>query len=353
MNCSNYTVQLRKDIICHIVLFCFAAVGNVGMLLIIYRNLCIKHTLRVFILLLHMNIADLIVTFEYLPKQILHSITKYWYGGIVLCKITRFFDIFGVSLSSAVLVCMCVDRWLSVSRPFSVFNGIERNKIMLFFAWSTAFLISLPQVGIFTVASHPCNEKLTQCVARDYVGLLDSRYVLAYTIATALYIYFLPLCVIVCCYCRIHYTFKTLNYSGESSLYNNSRINLAKSYTLKLRKAKMKIIRMTWSIVTFFLLCWTPYYAAATLHFIDTGRSQKNIVIPSIIVKILYMFATTNSSFNAYVYGYFTFNIKSELQSLPTFLSTKFAFRRRKVEKELIRRKRLIVKDTYCMSRLK
>ncbi|VDK28109.1 unnamed protein product [Gongylonema pulchrum] len=265
------------------------------MFLIICRNLCANHAAhRIFILLLHMNIADLIVTFEYLPKQIIHSSTTYWYGGDLLCKITRFFDIFGVSLSSAVLVCMCIDRWLSVYRPFSV--------------------------GIFMVASHPCNELLTQCIARDYVGLLDSRYVLAYTIATAFYIYFIPLCVIIYCYSQIHYRLR----ASEALQHCSSR----ESYRLKMRKAKMKTVRMTWSIVTFFLLCWTPYYLAATLHFIDidykTGRSRKNIVIPSFVLKILYMFATMNSSFNGYVYGYFTFNIGRELRDLKAFLLEKF-----------------------------
>ncbi|VDN94042.1 AKH receptor, putative [Brugia malayi] len=333
MICTNYTTQIQIDrnafalIICHVVLFCFAAIGNVGMFLIIYRNLRTNHTHRVIILLLHMNIADLIVTFEYLPKQIIHSITKYWYGGNILCKTTRFFDIFGVSLSSAVVVCMCIDRWLSVCKPFSVINGIKRNKIMLIFAWISAFIDSLPQIGIFTVASHPCNELLTQCVARDYVGLLDSRYVLIYTIFTALYIYFIPLCVIIYCYSQIHYRLK-IRYRLERKGNNIGGMIMSKPHIPKFRKAKIKIVRMTWSIVFFFLLCWTPYYAAATLHFIDidykTGRSRKNITIPSMLSKILYMFATINSSFNAYVYGYFTFNLRDELRSLKIFLTAKF-----------------------------
>ncbi|KAL3990808.1 7 transmembrane receptor (rhodopsin family) protein [Acanthocheilonema viteae] len=314
MICTNYTTQIQIDrnalalIICHVVLFCFAAIGNVGMFLIIYRNLCANHAHRIFILLLHMNIADLIVTFEYLPKQIIHSITKYWYGGNILCKTTRFFDIFGVSLSSAVLVCMCIDRWLSVCKPFSVIDGIKRSKIMLIFAWITAFIDSLPQIGIFMVASHPCNALLTQCVARDYVGLLDSRYVLIYTIFTALYIYFIPLCVIIYCYSQINYRLK-ICYKSERKARNKSEAATSKPHIPKFRKAKIKIVRMTWSIVLFFLLCWTPYYAAATLHFIDidykTGRSRKNIRIPPMLSKILYMFATTNGSFNAKNYAQF------------------------------------------------
>ncbi|KHN75992.1 Gonadotropin-releasing hormone II receptor [Toxocara canis] len=212
-NCTIPTVNIFSVhavtlMISHVVLFCFASVGNVGMLLILHRNIRCSKANRIFILLLHMNIADLIVTFEYLPKHVIHMYTVWWYGGNILCKIGRFFDIFGVCLSSAVLVCMCFDRMLSVSRPLSIFHGVQRSKAMLCIAWFTAFAISTPQMGIFVAASHPCDRSHVQCVSRDYIGLLDTRYVLAYTFATAVYLYFLPLIVIISCYSLIFYRLK-------------------------------------------------------------------------------------------------------------------------------------------------
>lgn len=65
---------------------------------------------------------------------------------------------------------------------------------------------------------------------------------------------------------------------------------MSKPYVPKFRKAKIKTVRMTWSIVLFFLLCWTPYYAAATLHFIDIDYKVPFIMSlkSSIIIEIVY-----------------------------------------------------------------
>uniref|UniRef100_A0A9J2PTU3 G-protein coupled receptors family 1 profile domain-containing protein n=1 Tax=Ascaris lumbricoides TaxID=6252 RepID=A0A9J2PTU3_ASCLU len=329
-NVDKFSWQAVILIVSHVILFCFAAIGNIFMLLILHRNLRSNKGNRTFLLLLHMNVADLIVTFEYLPKQVIHMYTVWWYGGDLLCKMGRFFDIFGVSLSSAVLICMCFDRMLSVSRPFSTFYGIQRNKVMLGIAWITAFAISLPQLGIFLTASHPCDRSYVQCVARDYIGLLDTRYVLAYTFATAIYIYFLPLAVIIGCYTLIFYRLK-ISVRSQKNGFGSIKSHLEKtktprassSHLMNLKRAKSKTLRMTMSIVLFFLACWTPYYAATTLHFIDidyaTGRSRKRIVIPVTLHKLLYMFATMNSSFNAYVYGYFSFDLRKELRRLVAF----------------------------------
>ncbi|MFH4980474.1 hypothetical protein AB6A40_007183 [Gnathostoma spinigerum] len=94
-----------------------------------------------------MNIADLIVTFEYLPKTIIHKYTVWWYGGDFLCKVGRFFDMFGVSLSSSILVCMCVDRLIAISHPLYNIRGPFKHRIMLFIAWAVSLIISTPQVS--------------------------------------------------------------------------------------------------------------------------------------------------------------------------------------------------------------
>jgi len=77
---------------------------------------------------------------------------------------------------------------------------------------------------------------------------------------------------------------------------------------------------MTLSIVLFFIICWTPYYVAVTVHFFDinysTGRPSGNLQIPKMLTKLLYLFAVVNSSLNPYVYGYFSFDLRKELCNL-------------------------------------
>lgn len=45
-----------------------------------FRNQIVK-VRRVHTLLLHMNVAHLVVTLIYMPKEIIHNITVAWWGG--------------------------------------------------------------------------------------------------------------------------------------------------------------------------------------------------------------------------------------------------------------------------------
>lgn len=126
-------------------LFIVALIGNVTMLLILVRNLRVKIR-RVYILLLHMNIADLLVTLIYLPKEIVHKATVVWYGGDIACRVLKFFDTFGVYLSANVLICISLDRFFSIIFPLYSLESRRRVRRMLMLAWIAAAVSSLPQV---------------------------------------------------------------------------------------------------------------------------------------------------------------------------------------------------------------
>lgn len=66
---------------------------------------------------------------------------------------------------------------------------------MLICAWISSFAISTSQLAIFPSASHSCDVSLEQCIASDYISLLDSRYVL--NCAGASYVNFIQLCVTI------------------------------------------------------------------------------------------------------------------------------------------------------------
>ncbi|VDK80700.1 unnamed protein product [Onchocerca ochengi] len=128
LNCSDPRSHPRTVLtsmhyftfICYSICFCIAFVGNGTMFLILIRNQRVK-VRRVYTLLLHMNIAHLIVTFFYMPKEVIHSITVAWWGG-----------------------------------DFAV---------------------------LFRTSNHPCAEWFTQCVSGDFVGAVSRNVVFAYTIA--------------------------------------------------------------------------------------------------------------------------------------------------------------------------
>lgn len=132
------------QLIAYSLLFPFAAIGNLMVFVALFRNRHRKS--RVNMMIMHLSLADMIVTFVFLPTEITWHVTIEWVFGNFGCKIYKFFSAFGFYMSSMVLVCISLDRYFAVLHPLKVNDAQRRGKIMLFFAWLISAVISLPQV---------------------------------------------------------------------------------------------------------------------------------------------------------------------------------------------------------------
>lgn len=106
------------------------------------------------------------VTFLMMPLEIGWASTVSWYAGDAMCRIMMFFRMFGLYLSSFILVCISVDRYFLYkltqflflkkisSRFYAVLKPLylraldRRDKLMLIGAWMGATLCSIPQVSV-------------------------------------------------------------------------------------------------------------------------------------------------------------------------------------------------------------
>ncbi|VDK41927.1 unnamed protein product [Anisakis simplex] len=252
--------------ICYCICFCIAFVGNFTMFIILVRNQVVK-VRRVHTLLLHMNVAHLVVTLIYMPKEIIHNITVAWWGGDLLCRSCKFFDNFGNALSANILICISLDRFYSIFSPLYTLNAKRSVQRMVVVAWFISLLTSLPSV------------------------------------------YLIPLFFIVACYSLILHKISSKARSSPSCKSDTSTLRRSGEATLE--RAKSRTLRMTFVIVSAFLLCWTPYAAASFIHF-----TYHPSPIPPLIRKLIYAFAVFNSAISPYLYGYFSFDLKKELMLL-------------------------------------
>lgn len=134
------------NLIAYSVLFPMAAVGNLMVLNALFKSRRCKS--RINLMILHLSLADMIVTFVFVPIEMTWHITIQWPFGEIGCKIHKFFSAFGFYTSSMILVCISLDRYFAVLHPLKVNDAQRRGKIMLFFAWVISAYISLPQVSI-------------------------------------------------------------------------------------------------------------------------------------------------------------------------------------------------------------
>lgn len=147
---TTLPVQLRFNgnalaiIILYSVLFVIAAFGNLTVFVSLIR---VRHRKsRISLMITHLSVADLLVTFVMMPLEIGWRITTQWLAGNAACKIFLFLRAFGLYLSSNVLVCVSLDRYFAILHPLRVSVARKRGKLMLATAWIFSLLCALPQV---------------------------------------------------------------------------------------------------------------------------------------------------------------------------------------------------------------
>ncbi|XP_042206520.1 gonadotropin-releasing hormone receptor-like [Homarus americanus] len=273
-------------------LMVLSALGNISVLRSIAGHRSRTLASRVTLMILHLTIADLLVTFLLMPLEIGWAWTVSWEAGDIACRILAFFRTFGVFLSGFLLVAISVDRYYAVLRPLTVMEAKRRVRLMLWGAWGASGVCSIPQTLIFHVESHPDHPWFEQCVT--FHSFPSPTYELLYNVAGFLAMYAIPLLTIIFCYGSI----VIVLYRKDVS----SREAGEERYGPSLGRTKTRTLHMTLIIVTVFFLCWTPYNIMSLWYFID--RQSAQLVDPRVQAS-LFIFAVANSTVNPLVYGYF------------------------------------------------
>ncbi|XP_072389103.1 adipokinetic hormone/corazonin-related peptide receptor variant I [Diabrotica undecimpunctata] len=281
----------RLSIIVYSILMVFSTIANTTVLVLILKRRK-KFPSRINMMLVHLSIADLLVTFLMMPLEIGWAATVQWLAGDAMCRIMMFFRIFGLYLSSFILVCISIDRFYAVLKPLD--RGGMREKIMVAAAWIGACICSAPQMLIFHVEVHPNVTWYYQCVT--YNAFPSFAHELAYVILGMMMMYLLPLVVIIYSYASILLEIfrRTRNPIGADSVTRSSLPFLD--------KAKIRTLKMTIIIVFVFFICWTPYQVMTIWYWYDHSSAE---ALDERIQKALFLFACTNSCMNPVVYGLF------------------------------------------------
>lgn len=133
------------SVIAYSCLFLVAACGNLTVFITLFRNRNVKSRVNMFIM--HLAIADLLVTFMMMPLEIAWHATVVWLAGDAACRLMMFFRAFGFYLSSCILVTISLDRYFAIMHPLSINDATRRGKIMLACSWILSFISSIPQVS--------------------------------------------------------------------------------------------------------------------------------------------------------------------------------------------------------------
>ncbi|GIX66977.1 gonadotropin-releasing hormone II receptor [Caerostris extrusa] len=126
---TTFNEDSIREVILYSLMFVLGACGNIPVFVTLLRNRHRKS--RVNMMIMHLAIADMIVTFVMIPLEIAWRISVQWEAGNAACKIMLYMRAFGPYLSSTVLVCISLDRYFAILHPLKVNDAQRRSKIML------------------------------------------------------------------------------------------------------------------------------------------------------------------------------------------------------------------------------
>lgn len=126
-------------------IFSVSFLANLLTLVQVHRMRRRKSTVN--LLILQLAIADLMVTFFCDLTEAIWASTLQWYAGEFMCKLMKFLQVFGLYLSTYIIVIISIDRCMAILDPLRRNLAPKRVRLMILIAWVASAIFSLPQVG--------------------------------------------------------------------------------------------------------------------------------------------------------------------------------------------------------------
>ncbi|KAH0628803.1 hypothetical protein JD844_010351 [Phrynosoma platyrhinos] len=245
-------------------------------------------------------LADLTVAlFQVLP-QLIWDITDRFQGPDILCRAITYLQVVGMFASSYIIVAMTYDRHRAICRPMLAFRrGPGTWHRLVVVAWTASFLLSLPQLFIFSKVELPSGAH--ECWA-TFAEPWGAR---AYVTWVTLMVFILPTIFIATCqgmiFCEVH---RSLQLGPEGAMKGRGSRRRSSSISC----AVAKTLKMTLVIVLTYVFCWAPFFLVQLWAVWDPQAP-----IDGPVFTLLMLVASLNSCTNPWVYATFSNSISNEL----------------------------------------
>lgn len=143
----TFTTAARFRVVATLVLFVFAAVSNLSVLLSVTRGRGRRLASHLRPLIASLASADLVMTFVVMPLDAVWNVTVQWYAGDAMCKLMCFLKLFAMHSAAFILVVVSLDRHHAILHPLDTLDAGRRNRRMLVTAWILSLLLASPQVS--------------------------------------------------------------------------------------------------------------------------------------------------------------------------------------------------------------
>ncbi|XP_061646635.1 melanopsin-A-like isoform X2 [Phyllopteryx taeniolatus] len=260
------------------VILAIGITGMVGNFLVIYafsRSRSLRTPANMFII--NLAVTDLLMCVTQAPVFFVSSMHKRWIFGEKACELYAFCGaLFGIC-SMVTLTVIALDRYVVITRPLTSIGVLSRKRalVVLAAAWTYSLGWSLPP--FFGWSAYVPEGLLTSCTW-DYVTFTPS--VRAYTMLLFVFVFFVPLLVIVCCYVSI---FRAVRRTDKAV----GKMSGTGVKTFHRLQNEWKMAKIALIVILLYVVSWAPYSTVALTAFAgyaDMLTPYMNSV-PAVIAK--------------------------------------------------------------------
>uniref|UniRef100_A0A3Q3IZK6 G-protein coupled receptors family 1 profile domain-containing protein n=1 Tax=Monopterus albus TaxID=43700 RepID=A0A3Q3IZK6_MONAL len=227
------------------------------------------------ILVIYAFFTDFLMCLSQTPIFFINSMHKRWIFGKRGCELYAFCGaLFGIC-SMMTLMVIAVDRYLVITRPLGSMGAMSRKKALIIAAVTWVYSMGWSLPPFFGWSSYIPEGLMTSC-SWDYVTLTPS--VRSYTMLLFTFVFFIPLSVIIFCYCGIFRAIQNTTKLVHAHTLLKTRIKTRNEWKM----AKIALI-----VILTFVISWAPYSCIALTAFAgyaDILTPYMNSV-PAVIAK--------------------------------------------------------------------
>ncbi|XP_003469225.1 melatonin receptor type 1A [Cavia porcellus] len=273
-------------------------VGNLLVILSVYRNKKLRNTGNIFVVSL--AVADLVVAVYPYPLVLTSIFNNGWNLGYLHCQISAF--LMGLSVIGSVfsITGIAINRYCYICHSLK-YDKLYSNKNSLCYVlliWILTLVAIMPNLRIGSLQYDPC---IYSCTFTQSVSS-------AYTIAVVVFHFIVPMIIVIFCYLRIWIL--VLQVRQKVKPENKS----------KLKPQDFRNFVTMFVVFVLFAICWAPLNFIGLIVASDPASMVPRI--PEWLFVASYYMAYFNSCLNAIIYGLLNQNFRKEYRRIIVALCT-------------------------------
>ncbi|KAM9831196.1 LOW QUALITY PROTEIN: opsin 4b [Neosynchiropus ocellatus] len=265
-----------------VVILAVGITGIIGNFLVIYafcRQVSLRTPSNVFII--NLAITDFFMCLTQTPTFFINSMHKRWIFGKQGCEVYAFCGaLFGIC-GMMTLTVIAVDRYVVITRPLASLGVMSRKKALSIVAAAWVYSMGWSLPPFFGWSAYVPEGLMTSC-SWDYMTFTPS--VRSYTMLLFIFVFFIPLAIIIFCYCRIFRAIRDTTRAVTKMNCERTRDSAKKFHRLR---SEWKMAKIALIVILLFVISWAPYSCAALTAFAgyaDLLTPYMNSV-PAVIAK--------------------------------------------------------------------